>query len=72
MYIQDKNEKKIMTVEDAAQLVSETLDDVAKRKTTLKHAMVVSRLAVALTKIYEVSNLRDRVEFLEQALKKRK
>ena len=72
MYIQDKNEKKIMSVEDAAQLVSETLNDVAKRKTTLKHALVVSRLAVALTKIYEVSDLRDRVEFLEQALRKRK
>ena len=72
MNIQDQNEKKCMSVEDAALIVSETLEDVALRKTTVRRAMAISRLALALTKIYEVTNLKGRVEFLEQTLKKRK
>lgn len=72
MNIKDIDEKKSMSVEDAALIVSETLEDVAQRKTTVRRAMAVSRLALALTRIYEVSNLKSRVEFLEQALKKRK
>ena len=72
MNISDKNEKKAMSVEDAALIVSETLEDVAQRRTTVRRAMAISRLALSLTKIYEVTNLKDRVEFLEQTLKKRK
>ncbi len=72
MNTQDTYEKKSMSVEDAALIVSETLEDVAQRKTTVRRAIAVSRLALALTRIYEVTNLKSRVEFLEQALKKRK
>ena len=67
--IQDKN-KKILSIEEAAAILSETLLDVAQRKTTLRRAVTVSRLALALSKIIEVSDLKGRVEFLEQTLKK--
>ena len=66
------NEKKCMTVEDAAVILSDTLLEVTQRKTTLKRAMVVSRMALALSKVIEVTSLKERVEFLEQTLKKRK
>jgi hypothetical protein len=48
------------------------LQDVAERKTSLRRATTISRLALALSKIIEVRDLKERVEFLEQALKKRK
>ena len=66
------NEKKCMTVEEAAVILSDTLLEVTQRKTTLKRAMVVSRVALALSKVIEVTSLKERVEFLEQTLKKRK
>lgn len=65
-------DKKYLTTEEAAIILSDTLQDVAQRKTTLKRAMVISRLALALSKVIEINNLRERVEFLEQTLKKRK
>jgi len=72
MDIQEYNDKQCLTVEEAAVILSETLREVATRKTTLRRAMAVSRLALALSKVIEVANLRERVEFLEQSLKKRK
>lgn len=69
--MQDKD-KKILSIEEAAAILSETLLDVAQRKTTLRRAVTVSRLALALSKIIEVSDLKGRVEFLEQVLKKKK
>lgn len=68
----ENQDKKYMSTEEAATIVSETLQEVAQRKTTLRRAMAVSRLALALSKIIEVTDLRARVEFLEQSLKKRK
>lgn len=64
--------KKYMSAEDAAAILSDTLRDVAERRTTLRRAMVVSRLALALARTIEVVDLRARVDFLEQMLKKRK
>lgn len=66
------NDKKYLTTEEATTILSDTLQDVAQRKTTLKRALVISRLALALSKMIEVNDLKDRVEFLEQTLKKRK
>jgi hypothetical protein len=63
--------KKYMSPEQAAEILSETLEDVAYRRTTLKRAVVVSRLALALARTIEVVNLKARIEFLEQVLKKR-
>lgn len=61
-----------MSAEEAAAIISDTLQEVAERKTTLRRALVISRLAVALSKVIEVVSLKERVEFLEQVLKKRK
>jgi hypothetical protein len=68
----EEHNKKYMNVEDAATILSDTLQDVAQRRTTLRRALVVSRLALALARTIEVVDLRARVEFLEQMLKKRK
>ncbi len=61
-----------MNAEDVASILSQTLKDVAARKITLKYALVVSRLALALSKTIETVELKKRVEFIEQVLKKRK
>jgi hypothetical protein len=63
---------KTMNAAEVAALLSQTMRDLAERKITLRQAMAVSRIATALTKVLEVSNLNDRVELLEQMLKKRK
>lgn len=70
--MQNFNDKKILSSEEAAVILSETLLDVTQRKTSLRRALAVSRMALALSKIVDVVKLKDRVEFLEQALKKRK
>lgn len=61
-----------MSAEDVAVILSQTLKDVAARKITLRYALVVSRLALALSKTIKTVELEDRVEFIEQVLKKRK
>ena len=61
-----------MNIDEAATILSETLQEVAQRKTSLRRAMAVSRLALALAKVIEIADLKERVEFLEQSLKKRK
>lgn len=66
------NNKKILTIDEAAAILSETLEDVATRKTSLRRAQTIARLALSLSKITEIVDLKARVEFLEQALKKRK
>ena len=68
----EKNQRKTMTVDEAAAILSETLQEVAERKTTLRRALVVSRLALALSRVIEIADLKARVEFLEQSLKKRR
>jgi hypothetical protein len=72
MKFEDIHEEKPMSATEVAVLLSQTMRDVAERKITLRHAITVSRIAIALAKVIEVSNLKDRVEFLEQVLKKRK
>jgi hypothetical protein len=64
--------KERMSIDEAAVILSDTLQDVAQRKTSLRRAIVVSRLALALSKIIEIADLKQRVVFLEQSLKKRK
>ena len=61
-----------MKIDEAAAILSETLQEVVQRKTSLRRAMAVSRLALALAKVIEIADLKERVEFLEQSLKKRK
>ncbi len=68
----ENNNSKILTIEETATILSETLQEVAERKTTVRRALAISRLALAFSKVSEVADLKARVEFLEQALKKRK
>ncbi len=68
----NEDNKKSLTLDEAAIILSDTLQEVAERRTTIRRALAISRLALALSKVIEIQNLRDRVEFLEQALKKRK
>ena len=68
----NENKKEYMNIDEAATILSETLQEVAQRKTSLRRAMAVSRLALALAKVIEIADLKERVEFLEQSLKKRK
>ena len=71
MNINEEN-KKGLTVDEASVILSNTLQEVVERRTTIRRALAISRLAVALSKVIEIQNLRDRIEFLEQTLKKRK
>lgn len=61
-----------MSPEEVALILSQTLRDVGTRKVTLRYALAVSRLAVAMSKTIEVVELKKRVEFIEQVLKQRK
>jgi hypothetical protein len=63
---------KYMSAADAAEILSRTLKDMADRKITLRRALAISRVAIALSKAIEVADLNDRVAFIEQFLKKRK
>jgi len=65
-------EKKTMTIEEAQAILSETLQDVAQRKTTVRRATAIARLTLAFARVAEITDLKARVELLEQALKKRK
>ena len=69
---QEKIQDEKMSAEDVALVLSKTIKDVRDRKITLRYALVVSRLSLALSKTIETVELKDRVEFLEQVLKKRK
>jgi hypothetical protein len=74
--MESKNMEKIiaekMSAEDVALVLSQTIKDVKERKITLRYALVVSRLALALSKTIETVELKNRIEFLEHVLKKRK
>jgi len=63
---------KYMSAGEAAEILSRTLKDMADRKITLRRALAISRVAIALSKAIEVADLNDRVAFIEQSLKKRK
>ena len=65
-------EHETMNPAEVAALLSKTMRDLTDRKITLRQAEVMSRIAVALTRVIETTDLNDRVEFLEQTLKKRK
>jgi len=64
--------EKTMDAKDTVNLLSQTVKDVTERKITLRHAITITRVATALMKAIETADLNDRVEFLEQVLKKKK
>ena len=61
-----------MSAEQVAELLSRTVQDMVEKKTTLRHAMAMSRVALALAKVIEVVDLKERVELLEQIMAKRR
>jgi len=61
-----------MNAEDATILMSQTIKDYEERKIPVRKAMAITRMVLALSKTIETADLNQRVEFLEQTLKKRK
>ncbi|MGH7141800.1 MAG: hypothetical protein ACREGH_04185 [Minisyncoccia bacterium] len=66
------HDEKTMSAAEVAALLSQTMRDLADRKITLRQAMAMSRMALALAKVIEVADLNDRLELLEQSLKRKK
>ena len=61
-----------MSAKEAAAVLSGALRDVAERRTSLRRALAISRLALSLARTIQVADLEERVETIEQALKKRR
>lgn len=64
--------KKVLTLEEINEILSDALMRVAERKLPLKQATLISKLALSLSKNIVNTELKNRVEFLEQQLKQRK
>lgn len=60
-----------MKLEEINELLSTTLMKVSRREISLKQAGVISKLATSLTKNISVTELKDRIEFLEAHIKHR-
>ena len=71
-HYQEHIETDRMSAEDIQLILSQTMKDLEDKKVTLRYAQAVSRVAVALSKIIETVDLKKRIEFIEQSLKKRK
>lgn len=68
----EESPKKILTLEEINEILSDALLKVSERKLPLKQAATLSRLALALSKNIANTDLKNRIEFLEQALTKKK
>ncbi len=68
----EPSNKKILTLEEINEILSDALLRVAERKLPLKQATLISKLAMSLSKNIVNTELKNRVEFLEQQLKHRK
>jgi hypothetical protein len=62
---------KPLTPVEVTLLLSQAMHDLKNRKITLRQALTLSRVATALVKSIETTELKARVELLEQTLKKR-
>ena len=69
---QREGAKERMNPDEVAALLSQTMRDLTEKKTTVRHALAVSRVAMALAKVIEVVDLKDRVELLERIMETRK
>lgn len=67
-----ENKDSKISLDEINLILSETLRNVVNKKVSLKHATTISRLALTLSKNIVNTELKDRVELLEQALKHRK
>ena len=64
----ENNNQESLTPAEIAMLLSQTMKDVVERKTTLRHAVAMSRLATALAKVIEIADLKERLELLERII----
>jgi 20S proteasome alpha/beta subunit len=62
-------EKEKLSLEDINKILTEVLTMVIERKISLRHAHTISKITQTLVKNITASELKDRVEFLEQLLK---
>lgn len=63
--------REIRTVADVLALLGETVNDALLLENSLNRATVISRLALAMLKAFEVNELESRMSALERALKLR-
>lgn len=68
----EKTKQENMSIEEVSLILSRTIKDIAARRVTVRYALAVSRLAIAMAKTIEVVELKDRVELLERILDVRK
>ena len=64
--------KEQMSPDEIVALLSRTMKELTGRNTTVRHALAISRVAVALAKVIEVVDLKGRVELLERIMETRK
>ena len=69
---QQEDAKERMSSDEIAVLLSQTMRDLTEKKTMVRHAIAVSRVAMSLAKVIEVVDLKDRVELLERIMDMRK
>jgi hypothetical protein len=65
----EKQDTKILNLEEINEILTDALLKVSTRKISLKQAITISKLAQSLTKNIVAIDLKNRVEFLEQHLK---
>lgn len=61
-----------MNLEEINSILSETLRKVVDRKISLKQANTISKLTSTLTKIITTTELKNRIELIEEILKQRR
>ena len=69
---QTEDAKERMSPDEVAVLLSQTMKELTEKKTTVRHAIAVSRVATALAKVIQIVDLKDRVELLERIMETRK
>jgi hypothetical protein len=62
-------ETKHIDLDEVNKILSDALMQVSKRTMSPKRALVISRLALAISKNIAHTDLKDRIELLEQTLK---
>ena len=68
---QENKQVTLMSAKEVAIMLSDTLRDINARNTTLRKAVAVSRIAMALAKVIETADLEERIQELEQRLNER-
>lgn len=65
------NKSKKVNLEEINEILSETLINIIEKKISLAQAKAISQTAIALSKNIANTDLKNRIEILEQALKRR-